>query len=57
MLALFIARGTPMPYSLFSQTKITGSFQSWAKFIASWNSPMSVEASPKKTMLTRPSWV
>src|SRR5580700_11084118 len=35
-------------YRLFSQTKITGSFHTAAKFSASWNAPILVVPSPKK---------
>src|ERR1700684_3026454 len=35
-------------YRLFSQTKITGSFQTAAKFSASWKAPILVVPSPKK---------
>src|ERR1039457_4351194 len=35
-------------YRLFSQTKITGSFQTAAKLSASWKAPILVVPSPKK---------
>jgi hypothetical protein len=35
-------------YRLFSQTKITGSFHTAAKFKASWKAPILVVPSPKK---------
>ena len=44
-----------MEYSLFSQTKTIGSFQSAARLIPSWKSPMLTAPSPKKTTLTRSS--
>ena len=40
--------GIDSPYRLFSQTKMTGSFQSEAKFTASWNAPVLAAPSPKK---------
>jgi hypothetical protein len=43
-----LASGEYSPYRLFSQTKIVGSFQIAARFIASWNAPMFVVPSPKK---------
>jgi hypothetical protein len=43
-------------YRLFSQTKTTGSFQTAARFTASWKAPMFVVPSPKKQAVTLPSW-
>ena len=43
-----LASGEYSPYRLFSQTKIVGSFQIAARFIASWNDPMFTVPSPKK---------
>ena len=39
--------GTEIAYWLFSQKKITGSFQTAAKFSASWKSPFEAAPSPK----------
>ena len=41
-----------MPYLLFSQTKITGSFQIEAMLSASWKAPSLVAPSPKKQTAT-----
>ena len=37
---------------MFSQTKMTGSFQMLARFIDSWRTPWLAAPSPKKEMLT-----
>jgi hypothetical protein len=39
-------------YWLFSQRKITGSFQIAARFIASWTTPWLAPPSPKKVITT-----
>ena len=41
-----------MPYWLFSQTKMTGSFQIAAMFSASWKAPSLLAPSPKKQTVT-----
>ena len=46
---MVFSRGVYSPYSLFSQMKTTGSRSAAAMFAASWNAPMLVEPSPKKT--------
>jgi hypothetical protein len=43
----------PIAYRLFSQRKSTGSFQSEARFSASWNSPSATAPSPKTQAVTR----
>ena len=44
-----------MPYWLFSQMKMTGSFQIAAMFSASWKAPSLLAPSPKKHTVTS-SW-
>jgi hypothetical protein len=44
----------PIAYRLFSQQNSTGTSQSAARFIASWNSPSAIAPSPKKQTVTRP---
>jgi hypothetical protein len=39
-------------YWLFSQMKMTGSFQTAARFSASWKAPMLVAPSPRKQTVT-----
>ncbi len=45
--------GVDSPYWLFSTTKRTGSFQTAARFKASWKSPSLVAPSPVKLAATR----
>ena len=45
--------GVERPYWLFSMTKRTGSFQTAARFTASWKSPSLVAPSPLKVAATR----
>ena len=45
--------GVDRPHWLFSTTKITGSFQTAARFSASWKSPSLVAPSPVKVAATR----
>ena len=45
----------PIAYRLFSQQNSTGSSQSAARFMHSWNSPSATAPSPKKQAVTRDS--
>ena len=45
--------GVERPYWLFSTTKSTGSFQTAARFTASWKSPSLVPPSPLNVAATR----
>src|SRR6266851_6535450 len=52
--AQWYVQGVDSAYWLFSQTKTTGSFQTVARFIASWTVPCAAAPSPKKQTVTAP---
>ena len=53
--AVWMRRGVEIAHWLFWQRKITGSFNTPAKFMASWTAPSDVAPSPKNPIATAPS--